>query len=159
MARKKTSARADSDVLIRREIDAPRGLVFEAWIDPKRLCQWWGPHGFTSLRCELDVRQGGALRIDMRGPDGTVYLMDGFYEEVVVPERLVFSTSPVDSLDHSLLDVLNTVIFEDDVGKTLLTVQAHVLRSTEESAPYLQGMESGWKESLERLDSYVGTLR
>jgi uncharacterized protein YndB with AHSA1/START domain len=161
MFRKNRSARtqADHDIAIEREIDAPWGLVFDAWVDPRHLSQWWGPRGFTNPRCELDVREGGAIRIDMLAPDGTLYPMGGFYEEIVVPERLVFSSSPVDSLGHSLLDVLNTVTFSDRAGKTTtLTVQVHVLRAIEESAPYLQGMESGWRESLERLDSYLATI-
>jgi uncharacterized protein YndB with AHSA1/START domain len=41
--------------------------------------------------CELDVRPGGAIRIHMRGPDGTVYPMTGAYQEIVEPERLVFT--------------------------------------------------------------------
>src|ERR1700730_7092158 len=84
---------AERELKITRVFDAPREMVFKAWTDPKLLAQWWGPKGFTNPVCELDVRPGGAIRVHMRGPDGTVYPMTGVYQEVVEPERIVF-TSP-----------------------------------------------------------------
>lgn len=56
----------EQTLVIRRVLGAPRGLVFTAWTDPKQMAQWWGPHRFTNPVCELDVRPGGAIRIDMR---------------------------------------------------------------------------------------------
>src|SRR2546425_11372414 len=56
------------EVTITRLFNAPRDLVFKNWTDPKQLAKWWGPNGFTTLLCELDVRPGGAIRVDMRGP-------------------------------------------------------------------------------------------
>ena len=160
MARSNSSAlnQASPDLVISRDIDAPRNLVFEAWINPKHLAKWWGPEGFSNPRCELDVRPGGAIRIDMRGPDGTIYFIGGFYQEIVELEKLVFSSSPLDGLEHPLLDVLHTITFVDRGPKTRLTVQTQVLRSTDESIPYLEGMEEGWKQSLERLNAYVHTM-
>jgi len=146
------------DLTILREIDAPRELVFESWVNSRHLAKWWGPEGFSNPGCELDVRPGGAIRIDMQSPDGTVYPMGGFYEEIKKPERLVFSSSALDGLGHPLFDVLNTVSFENRGDKTGLTVQAQVLRTTEEGSPYLDGMETGWKQSLDRLNGYVRTL-
>ena len=62
---------ATRDVSITRIIDAPRELVFRMWTDPAHMARWWGPHDFTNPVCELDVRVGGAIRIHMRGPNGT----------------------------------------------------------------------------------------
>jgi DNA-binding transcriptional ArsR family regulator len=59
-----------------------RGLIQSAWRSGG------GPTGFTNPRCELDVRPGGAIRIDMRAPDGTVYPMSGVYQEIVEPNGL-----------------------------------------------------------------------
>jgi uncharacterized protein YndB with AHSA1/START domain len=84
------------ELTITRVFDAPRDLVFEAWTDAKHLAKWWGPHHFTNPVCELDVRVGGAIRIDMRGPEGTVYPMTGVLHEIVSPERLVFTSAPLD---------------------------------------------------------------
>jgi uncharacterized protein YndB with AHSA1/START domain len=145
-------------MLLTRNIGAPRRLVFEAWINPEHLAQWWGPDGFTSPRCELDVRPAGAIRIDMRAPDGTVYPIGGFYQEIVEFEKLVFSSSVLDSLGHPLVDVLNTVTFADDAHGTTLAVLVRVLRSTEESVPFLEAMEPSWKQSLERLRAYLALI-
>ena len=65
------------EVTLTRLIDAPRALVWAAWTEPEHMAQWWGPHHFTNPRCEFDARPGGAIHIDMRGPDGTVYPMKG----------------------------------------------------------------------------------
>jgi uncharacterized protein YndB with AHSA1/START domain len=155
------TARADSDVskypvlTIARTFDAPRMLVFKAWFDPKMLAQWWGPHHFTNPVCEVDVRPGGGIRIDMRGPEGTVYPMTGVFHEVVEPERLVFSTTPLDEAGKPMFEVLNTVTFEDNAGKTKFTLQARVVKTTAVAAQYLDGMEAGWTQSLERLEEVL----
>src|ERR1700720_2154803 len=99
------------ELVFTRVFDAPRSLVFAAWTDPKHMAAWWGPKGFTNPVCELDVRPGGVIRIDMRGPDGTVYPMTGAYREVVAPERLVFTASALDEKGRPLFEVLNTLTF------------------------------------------------
>ena len=65
------SESAHRELVITRIFDAPQKAVFAAWTDPERLKHWWGPKDFTNPVCELDVRPGGAIRIHMRGPDGT----------------------------------------------------------------------------------------
>jgi len=57
------------ELVITQVLDAPREVVFKAWIDPKQMAKWWGPKGFTNPVCEMDVRPGGSLRVVMRGPD------------------------------------------------------------------------------------------
>jgi len=154
---KRKTKQAGSDITLTRKIEAPPEVVFEVWVNSRHLCKWWGPAGFSSPRCDIDPRPGGAIRIDMEAPNGTIYPMNGFFEEVVVPEKLVFTTNGIDSLDHSLFEVLNTVTFSGD-RETTLTLQTHILKKTEESMPYVEILETGWKESLERLDSYVTGL-
>lgn len=149
------TAPAEREFVFTHAFDAPRGLVFKAWTDPKHVAQWWGPHGFTNPVCELDVRPGGALRIHMRGPDGTVYPMTGVYSEIVAPERIVFSSAALDEEGNPLFEVLNTVTFAEQGGKTTQTSQARVVRRTAKAAPYLQGMEAGWTQSLERLEAHL----
>jgi uncharacterized protein YndB with AHSA1/START domain len=144
----------DRDLALTRTFDAPRSLVFEAWTDPKHLARWWGPHGFTNPLCEVDVRPGGGIRIDMVGPDGTVYPMKGVFHEVVEPERLVFTSSALeDEQGHPRLEVHNTITFAEHDGKTTLTVKAVVVKATPEAATALSGMEVGWTQSLERLEA------
>lgn len=149
---------ANRDLVLSHDIDAPRHFVFPFWTNPKHVAQWWGPSGFLNPRCELDVRQGGAIRIDMRAPDGKVYPMGGSYQEVIEPDRLVFSASALDSLDHPLLDTLNSIDFEDRSDTTRIVLLVQVLRTTDEATPYLNAMESAWKQSLDRLEDYISRL-
>ncbi len=147
----------EQELVLTRVFDAPRELVFKAWTDPKRVAQWWGPQGFTNPVCELDARPGGAIRIHMRGPDGTVYPMTGVYQEVVEPERLVFTSAALDEKGHPLFEVLTTVTFAEQGAKTKQILRARVIKSTAQAAPYLAGMEAGWTQSLERLSAFVAT--
>jgi uncharacterized protein YndB with AHSA1/START domain len=142
------------ELVVTRIVDAPREVVFRAWTDPEQLKHWWGPKGFTNPVCEIDPRPGGAIRIDMRAPDGVVYPMTGVYVEVVEPERLVFTSMALDKDGHAMFENLNTVIFAEHGGRTKLTVHVKVAKSTAQAAPHLAGMEEGWKMTLDRLADY-----
>jgi uncharacterized protein YndB with AHSA1/START domain len=150
-------ANEEQELVLTRVFDAPRELVFKVWTDPKHVAQWWGPKGFTNPFCELDLRPGGAILIHMRGPDGTVYPMTGVYQEVVRPERLVFTSGALDADGNPLFEVLTTVTFTEESGKTKQILKARVIKRTAQAAPYLAGMEAGWTQSLERLAAYVAT--
>jgi len=150
-------ANEEQELVLTRVFDAPRELVFKVWTDPKHVAQWWGPKGFTNPFCELDLRPGGAILIHMRGPDGTVYPMTGVHQEVVRPERLVFTSGALDADGNPLFEVLTTVTFTEESGKTKQILKARVIKRTAQAAPYLAGMEAGWTQSLERLAAYVAT--
>jgi uncharacterized protein YndB with AHSA1/START domain len=141
----------EREVTITRVFDAPREVVFKAWIDPKHLAKWFGPKGFTNPVCEADARVGGAWHIVMRGPDGAEYPCGGVYREVVVPERLVFTNIATDNEGNPILDGLTTVIFEEHGGKTKLTLQTRATAVVDYAVEHLKGMEAGWTQSLECL--------
>jgi uncharacterized protein YndB with AHSA1/START domain len=138
-----------------RVFDAPRKMVFAAWTDPKQVAQWWGPTGFTTPVCELDVRPGGAIRIDMRAPDGTIYPMTGVYKEIVPPEKIAFTATPLDKDGNAMFENLNTVIFSERDGKTTVELRVEVVKSSAAAEQYLAGMEMGWKMTLDRLEAHV----
>jgi uncharacterized protein YndB with AHSA1/START domain len=155
-ANSSAAGQAPQELRLTRILGAPRSLVFKAWTDPKQVARWWGPRGFTNPVCELDARVGGLIRIDMRGPNGTVYPMKGIFHEIVEPERLVFtSTALEDEYGKPLLEILNTIMFEDFNGITKLTLHARLVtkdfKLTPQLAAALAGMEQGWSESLYRL--------
>lgn len=147
----------EQELVLTRVLDAPRELVFKAWTDPKLLAQWWGPRGFTNPVCELDPRPGGAIRIHMRSPDGTVYPMTGVYQEIVEPELIVFTSAALDDKGNPMFEMLTTVTFAEEGGKTKQTMRTRVIKVTPQAAPYIAGMEQGWTQSLERLTAYVAT--
>jgi uncharacterized protein YndB with AHSA1/START domain len=145
------------ELVLTRVFDAPREVVFKAWTEVERLKRWWGPKRFTNPVCEVDVRPGGAMRIHMRGPDGTIYPMTGIYHEIVEPERLVFTASALDAGGNPLFEQLTTVTFEEHGGKTKLTVHASFSNIRPEAAPHLAGAEMGWNMSLDRLAEETGS--
>jgi uncharacterized protein YndB with AHSA1/START domain len=150
---------AARDLVLTRVVDAPRDLVFKAWTEPGRVARWWGPRGFTNPVCELDARPDGAIRIDMRAPNGTVYPMSGVFNEIVPPERLVFTSAALDARGRPLFEILNTVTFADRGGRTALTLEARVVTATPQGAPHLAGAETGWNQSLDRLGAYLVSVR
>src|SRR6266404_8544311 len=82
---------AAPELVLTRDLAAPRAQVFAAWTDERLASRWWLPQNFTPLSCEMDVRPGGGWRRRMRAPDGTVVTKWGVYREVTAPERLVFT--------------------------------------------------------------------
>jgi uncharacterized protein YndB with AHSA1/START domain len=168
-----TTGPAEREFVISRIINAPRTLVFKAWTEPKHMAQWWGPHTFTNPICEMDVRPGGAFRIVMRGPDGADHPARGVYREVVPPERLVMTIDHSELSDewHDLvnpnrdraagkpaLEGLTTVTFEDQGGKTKLTVRILFDTAAIRDALLKIGMTQGWSQSLERLETLVAKM-
>ena len=147
-----TTKAAEREITITRVFNAPRALVFKAWTDASELAQWWGPKGFTNPVCELDVRVGGAIRIHMRSPDGSVYPMKGEFCEIVPPERLVFTNIAVDAADKLIIEGLTTVTFIERGGKTTMTLQTRGRAVVDYAVGYLQGMEMGWSGSIDKLE-------
>jgi uncharacterized protein YndB with AHSA1/START domain len=151
------SAKHEREITIERIYDAPRDLVFSAWIEPHRLATWWGPRIFTNPVCEVDARVGGAWRIVMRSPDGTDYPCGGVYREIVPPERLVFTNIATDKDGNPILDGLTTVTFTEENGKTKLALQTRGTALVDYAAEYLKGMEAGWTQSLEKLTDLLAS--
>ena len=120
-------------------LDAPRELVFKAWIEPAQVAQWWGPSGFTNSVCELDARQGGKIRIVMCVPNGVDYPMSGTFREIVPPHRLVFTAVAEDAEGKPILESLTTVSFVEIGGKTELTM--HRMRSASLLTPRANSRE------------------
>jgi uncharacterized protein YndB with AHSA1/START domain len=150
-----TQVLAEREITITRVFDAPRALVFKAWTGAKVLAQWWGPKGFTNPVCEIDPRVGGALRIHMRAPDGSIYPMKGEIREIVPPERLTFTNIAVDEAGNHIIEGFTTVTFADENGKTRLTLQTRGSAIVEKAVAYLQGMEMGWTMSIDKLQALL----
>jgi uncharacterized protein YndB with AHSA1/START domain len=149
----------ERELTIVRTFDAPRALVFRAWTDPKMMVQWWAPRHFTNPVCELDVRIGGALRIVMRGPDGSEHPMKGVFTEVVTNERIVFTNIAVDAAGNHLLEGKTVVTLEDVGGKTKMTLVTRAVGKVPQAAFMLGGMEQGWTESIDKLEALLAQTR
>ncbi len=140
------------EMLMSRVVLAPRELVWKAWTDPAHLAKWWGPRGFANPRCEVDLRVGGALHIDMQRPDGTIHAMTGRFLEIVPPERLVFTAIPLDDDGKPIFEATNAIQFHEQGPITRIDVRATVEKIQHPFAlRFLAGREQGWSESLYRL--------
>jgi len=143
---------ADREVVTTRVVNAPPARLFEAWIDPKHVAQWWGPDGFTTTIEEMDVQPGGVWRSVMRGPDGTDYRNKSVFAEIARPARLVYShvTGPVFRM---------TVTFDEGGGKTTVTMRM-LFETTEEREKAFKvfGIVEGGKQTLARLEEHVAKM-
>jgi uncharacterized protein YndB with AHSA1/START domain len=134
-----------------RVFDAPRDLVFSLWTEPDHLIHWWGPRGFDTLSCEIDLRPGGKWRIQSRAPDGMKFFSYGLFREIVVPERLVFSHGfempgqPPGPL------TLCTARFTEENGKTRLTFHQGVFDTITDR----DGHDEGWSSAFDLIDDYL----
>ncbi len=154
-ARSDTLAPNDRTLVNVRVFDAPRELVYKAWTDPKQLAKWFPPEGFTAT-CELDVRPGGKVRIDMRAPqgepfNGATFPGRGAYTDVVPNERLAFTFVPEMPDGKSMPEVLMTVWFEDVGEKTKITIHQTLKTVAEYEEMAKTGMAQGIAESLGKL--------
>jgi len=84
------SSSDDREIVISRDFNAPRELVWEAMTNPKHVVNWWGPRGFSTTIEKMDFRVGGEWKHIMRGPDGVNYPNHSVFTEIVTPERIVF---------------------------------------------------------------------
>jgi uncharacterized protein YndB with AHSA1/START domain len=142
-----------TELVMKREVAAPREQVFVAWTDVAKATQWWAPRDFTMLSCEMDVRPGGAWRRRMRAPDGRVITKHGVYREIAAPERLVFTyNTEGGGIDDP--ETLVTVTFADLGERTRLTLR-HTLFETDAQAADHEG---GWTGCLDRFSAFVAGI-
>ena len=153
-----TKPLAEGELTITRTFDAPRALVFAAWTDSKHLAQWWGPRGCTNPVCEIDPRAGGKLRIHMQMPDGVVHRLRGVVEDIAAPERLVLTLAAVDESDRALLQGRTVVTFAEQHGKTTMILHTRAGALAQEALLWLDGMNEGWTQSIERLEAFVARV-
>lgn len=150
-----------SEVTIVRTFAAPRALVFDCLTKAEHLARWWGPHHFDVPFCESDVRPGGAIRIDMRGPDpyGTNPVF-GEFIEIERPERLSMVLRAFKQPDGNWgIEHVSTFRFEDAPGGgTTMHMTTVVQQVSEAMLPALAGMEEGWSQSFEKLEAVLPEL-
>lgn len=145
----------DREIVISRIFDAPREMVWDAWTDPEKIVRWWGPGGFSLTVHEMDVRPGGVWKSTMHGPDGTDYLNDCVFIEVVKPERIVYHLSGGRTEGRDSNAEVSW-IFEAMGSRTRLTLRM-VYPTAEALAHSLEkyGVVQGGNETLDRLQNYV----
>lgn len=139
-------------ILMSRDFNAPRDLVFRAFTDPTLIARWWGPNSVTTTVDKMEVKKGGLWRYVQRDEDGNEYAFHGVYHEIVPPERIVFTFEFEGMPGHVLLE---TVTFEDHSDKTRMK-DSSIFQSVSDRDGMIQaGMEQGASESWDRLEALI----
>lgn len=144
-------SRARHELSITRIFDAPRELVFAVWVQPDQIPQWWGPRGYTTLSCTVDLRPDGKWRVSSRHHDGTETAESGVIREVEVPSRLVLTHAWEDATGKSGPETVVTVTFADEDGKTRMIFHQTSFASIETRDGHVQG----WNESFDMLAEHL----
>jgi uncharacterized protein YndB with AHSA1/START domain len=147
----------DTTILITREFDAPRHLVYRAWTEPDLIAQWWHANRGTDVRIEADVRVGGAWRYAMTANGGFEVAFHGEYREVVADERLVTTEYYEGAPD--LEPAITTATFADlGDGRSRVEVLVEHANRTNRDLHVESGMEDGLQDALDMLDGLAHDL-
>jgi uncharacterized protein YndB with AHSA1/START domain len=146
---------SDTELLLTREFDAPRELVFKAMTDAALLSRWWGPRKYRTVVDTMDARPGGKWRMRNIAADGGEHAFRGEFREFVPPERVVWTFEYEPLPGH--ISVETMTLTERD-GRTLLTVRDQFASKEDLDGMVESGMESGARESYERLNELLAEL-
>jgi len=146
-------------VTFTRLLDAPPAIVFPLWTEAKHLSKWFAPKHFTVPECTVDARVGGEVRLTMRAPDGTEYPMKSVFEQLV-PSTLIVTRNwaGFDAEGKPGFETVQTYTFTAEGDKTRLDVKAEVIWMEPHMAPAIAGMETGWNQTLDKLEEVISTL-
>lgn len=148
---------SDREIVLTRDFEAPRSLVFEAFTKPEHLKLWWGLRGSTLSVCEVDLRPGGTWRFVTRGADGHENPFCGEYREISPPDRLVY-TFMYDVEGAREHPGLVTDAFNEKRGGTAL-VETMLFPSVAARDGLLHsGMQAGAAETFDRLAELLARL-
>ena len=146
----------DEQILITREFDAPRQLVYKAWTTPELVKRWWsGGYGEVTI-AEIDLRVGGLWRYVMIANEGFEVGFHGEYREIVPDERIV-STEVYEGMPEG--EALNTLTFTEADGRTTLTILVQHSCKEHRDAHINSGMEAGMQKSMDLLEQVAVSLR
>jgi len=146
----------DEQILITREFDAPKHLVYKAWTTPDLVRRWWSAKRGTVTIAEIDLRVGGAWRYVMVTDDGFEVAFHGEYREIVPNERIV-STEVYEGMPEG--EALNTLTLTEADGRTTLTILTQHASKELRDAVIDSGMEAGMQDAMELLEQVAVSLR
>jgi uncharacterized protein YndB with AHSA1/START domain len=150
---------ADTQILITREFDAPKELVYKAYTTPELVERWWTAGRGDMTVCEIDLRVGGRWRYVMEAEGFGEVAFHGEYREIVPNERLV-STEVYEGIpDAEARAALNTLTLTEVDGRTALTLLVQHRSKEDRDAHVNSGMEDGLQDALDLLEQLAASLR
>jgi uncharacterized protein YndB with AHSA1/START domain len=152
----------DEQILITREFDAPKHLVYKAWTTPELVKRWWHANRGEVTVAEIDLRVGGLWRYLMVADDGFEVGFHGEYREIVPNERIV-STEIYEGLPEGVSEeegaTVNTAAFTEADGRTTVTLLVQATSKISRDAIIDSGMEDGLQDALDLLEQVAVSLR
>jgi uncharacterized protein YndB with AHSA1/START domain len=152
----------DEQILITREFDASKDLVYKAWTTPELVKRWWNAKRGEVTLSEIDLRVGGKWRYVMIADNGTEVGFHGEFREIVPGERIV-STEVYEGLPEGVSEeegrTVNTVTFTEENGRTTLTILVQASNKVSRDAIIDSGMEAGLQDALDLLEEVAVSLR
>ncbi len=144
-----------NEIHITRVYDAPVKVVWDAWVDPKKVAMWWGPRGFTLTTAQKDVRPGGTWTYVMHGPDGVDYPNKTQFLEVEKYSRLVYDHGAND--DRPPLFRV-TVLFSEKDGRTKMEMSMALPtpEAADEARKFVK--KAGGDATWDRLAEYLSPV-
>ena len=146
----------EEQILIRREFEAPKHLVYKAWTTPELVKRWWSGNRGEMTIAEIDLRVGGAWRYVMVTDEGFEVAFHGEYREIVPNERIV-STEVYEGMPEG--EALNTVTLTETEGRTTLTVLVQHSSKEARDAHIDSGMETSMQDGMDLLEQVAVSLR
>jgi uncharacterized protein YndB with AHSA1/START domain len=148
-------------ILITRDFDAPRHLVYRAFTTPELVKRWWNAKRGEVTVCEIDLRVGGKWRYVMVADDGFEVGFHGEYREIVPNERIV-STEIFEGLPEGVSEedggTVNTATFTENDGRTTLTILVQATNRVSRDAIIESGMEAGLQDAMDLLEEVAVSL-
>ncbi|HUB42327.1 MAG TPA: SRPBCC family protein [Streptosporangiaceae bacterium] len=145
----------DTQILITREFDAPRHLVYRAWTTPELIKRWWAGDRGEVTSVEVDLRPGGSWRYVMTANGGFEVAFHGQYQEVVPGERVV-STEVFEGMPDA--QAVSTATFTERDGRTTLSILVQHQSKDNRDAHVNSGMEAGMQEAMSYLENVARAL-
>jgi uncharacterized protein YndB with AHSA1/START domain len=151
---------SDTEILIRREFDAPRQLIFKAWTTPELVRRWWHANRGTCTTTDIDLRVGGKWRWVMVTDDGFEVAFHGAYREIVPDERLVYTevyegAPPAEDGEEA---ALNTVTLTERDGRTTVTTLVQTRTKAVRDMIINSGMEAGMQDAYDLMEQVAISL-
>ena len=154
----KVTLPADEEILITREFDAPRHLVYKAWTTPELVMRWWSGHRGAMKIADIDLRVGGTWRYVMVANAGFEVAFHGEFREIV-PEERIITTEVYEGMPEVGEPALNFVTFTEADGRTTLELLTRVASKELRDMILETGMEAGMQEQMDVLEELAISLR
>ena len=144
---------SEHELVLTRLINASPQRVYQAWIDPDMMKEWFCPRPWRVVQVENDVRPGGSSLVVMRGPEGQEFPNRGVYLEVIPGKKLVFTDAYISAWIPSEKPFMTAVLtFTEEDGQTRYTARVYHWTAADREQHEQMGFHEGWGKATDQLE-------